>query len=151
MMSLFSKCRRSRIASDSMHAYMNQYSRIRGSGRIQYACHRSSRKKTAVSRMWKKKKRSHCKEIHGISFSIPLFGWHQHEETTSSDNCLHHYGVDGTTACQGSSWSIVSGATAAVQWPHHQCWQAGWRRRWNSSYSYRIDQGELIKASTKRA
>jgi len=33
---------------------MNQYSRIRGSGRIQYAYHRSSRKKTAASRMWKK-------------------------------------------------------------------------------------------------
>jgi len=29
-------------------------SRIRGSGRIQHACHRSGRKKTAVSRMWKK-------------------------------------------------------------------------------------------------
>jgi len=38
----------------SMHAYVNQYSRIRGSGRIQYAYHRSSRKKTAASRMWKK-------------------------------------------------------------------------------------------------
>jgi len=37
-----------------MHAYVNQYSRIRGSGRIQYAYHRSSRKKTAASRMWKK-------------------------------------------------------------------------------------------------
>ena len=42
-------------------------------------------------------------EIHGISKSIP-FGWHQHEEATSSVNCLHHYGVEGATACQGSSW-----------------------------------------------
>jgi len=36
-----------------MHAYMNQYSRIRGSGRIQCAYHRSSGE-TAASRMWKK-------------------------------------------------------------------------------------------------
>jgi len=61
------------FANDSMHAYIYIYntSRIRGSGRIQYAYHRSSRGKTAVSRMWKKYEISLCKEIHGVSIFNP--------------------------------------------------------------------------------
>ena len=47
--------------------------------------------------------RSHSEEIHGVSILIPLeadisSGWLHHPV-----NGLHHYGVEGTTACQGSS------------------------------------------------
>jgi len=48
--------------------------------------------------------RSHCEEIHGVSILIPLeadiSSGRQHHQIS----CLHHYGVEGTTACQGSSW-----------------------------------------------
>jgi len=46
----------SRRMTACMHIWTND-SRIHGSGRIQCAYHRSSRKKTAVSRMWKKKQK----------------------------------------------------------------------------------------------
>jgi len=91
--------------------------------------------------------RSHCKEIHGVSILIPLetdiSSGRQHHQIS----CLHHYGVEGTTACQGSSWIHRSSASSSIQ--------AGWRRTWNSSNwigwrwkgPYRI--GELIKASER--
>jgi len=47
--------------------------------------------------------RSHCKEIHGVSISIPFVADISMESLHHSVNGLHHYGVEGTTACQGSS------------------------------------------------
>jgi len=49
--------------------------------------------------------RSHCKEIHGISILIPLEADISMKRLHHHVNGLHHYyGVEGTTACQGSSW-----------------------------------------------
>jgi len=90
--------------------------------------------------------RSHCKEIHGISNSIPLCGWHQHEEAMSSVNCSHHYGVEGTTVCQGSSWIHRSSATSTIQITSSTA--AGWRRRWKSlipDWSRRVDDQSIHK------
>ena len=86
----------------SMHAYTIDSAGSAASGRIQYAYHRSSRW-TAGSGCGRKNEIS-MKETHGNSISIPSFGWHQQGQATSSVNCLHHYGVEGTTACQQSSW-----------------------------------------------
>jgi len=43
-------------------------------------------------------------EVHGISNSIPFVADISMESLHQHVNCLHHYGVEGTTACQGSSW-----------------------------------------------
>jgi len=43
-------------------------------------------------------------EVHGISISIPFVADISIESLHHSVNGLHHYGVEGTTACQGSSW-----------------------------------------------
>jgi len=50
----------------------------------------------------------------------PICGWHQYV------NGLHHYGVEGTTACQQGSWihsirrhSSNSIATSTIQLHHH--------------------------------
>jgi len=47
--------------------------------------------------------RSDYKEIHGISNSIPFVADISMERLHHPDNGLHHYGVEGMTACQGSS------------------------------------------------
>jgi len=48
--------------------------------------------------------RSHHKEIHGVSILIPLEADISIGRLHHPINGLHHYGVEGTTACQGSSW-----------------------------------------------
>jgi len=133
-------------------------SRIRGKWKypvcLLYQHHRSSRKKTAASGV---KKRSHYGSPWNFQFN-PTCGWHQQRKTTSLVKWLHHYGVEGTTACQGSSWIHSIRRHSSNNSLHHHGWQTGWRRIWNTSErigwrwkgSYRIDQGELmIKASTK--
>jgi len=47
--------------------------------------------------------RSHCKEIHGVSILIPFVADISMEILHQHVNGLHHYGVEGATACQGSS------------------------------------------------
>jgi len=47
--------------------------------------------------------RSHCKEVHGISNSIPFVADISMERLHQHVNGLHHYGVEGTTACQQGS------------------------------------------------
>ena len=42
-------------------------------------------------------------ETHGISNSIPFVADISMERLHHPVKCLHHYGVEGTTACQGSS------------------------------------------------
>jgi len=81
-------------------------------------------------------------ETHGISNSIPFVADISMERLHQYVNGLHHYGVEGTTACQQGSWihsirrhNRNSIATSSVQ--------AGQRSRWKSSC--RI--GELIRAS----
>jgi len=88
-----------------MHAYMNQYSRIRGSGRIQYACHRSSRKKTAESRMWKKNEISLQKSME--------FLFQSHLKLTSAEKDY----IISQVATSLMEWRVeptVSGATAVT-------------------------------------
>jgi len=86
-------------------------------------------------------------EVHGISNSIPFVADISMESLHQHVNCLHHYGVEGTTACQGSSW-IHSIRRQRSNRSHIST--DGWRRRWKSLY--RIDQGELmIKSIHKRA
>jgi len=146
-MSLFSMCRR---PYRSMHAYAYNTNMTAGSaagGRIQHAVATGAVGRRLQYPGYGRSMRSHCKEIHGISNSIPLFGWHQHEEAMSSVNCLHHYGVEGTTACQGSSWihSIrchVNNTNCIIICSPDE--------DEDGRVSFRIDQGELmIKASTK--
>jgi len=47
--------------------------------------------------------RSHSEEIHGVSILIPFVADIRMERLHQHVNGLHHYGVEGTTACQQGS------------------------------------------------
>jgi len=85
-------------------------------------------------------------ETHGISILIPLEADISRGRLHHQVNSLHHYGVEGTTACQGSSWihrirCHSSNTSSIIPRPDEEG---------HGRVSYRIDQGELmIKASTK--
>jgi len=53
-------------------------------------------------------------EVHGISISIPFVADISMERLHQYVNGLHHYGVEGTTACQGSSWIHRSSTTSSI-------------------------------------
>jgi len=97
-----------------MYAYTYQYGcRIRGKWKNPVCSYHRSSRTAAASRMWKKKRSHYGRSPWNFQFN-PICGWHQHEEAMSSVNCLHHYGVEGTTACQESSW------IHSIQVPHQQ-------------------------------
>jgi len=103
-MSIFFKNRRSRLYKHA--CIFNDSTGSTEGGRIQYACCINTT--GAVGRrlqhpVWRRD--LIIEEVHRISNSIPFVADISMKRLHHHVNGLHHYyGVEGTTACQGSSW-----------------------------------------------
>jgi len=93
------------FANQSMHAYTIPIV-LTGSAAVEESS-MSTNATGAVGRrlqhpVWKSRDLI-MEEVHGISNSIPFVADISMERLHHPVNGLHHYGVEGTTACQGSS------------------------------------------------
>jgi len=107
----------------SMHACTHVHTPIAGSAAVEES---SMLATGAVGRRLQypecgRSMRSHCRSPWNFQFN-PICGWHQHGRLHQYVNGLHHYGVEGTTACQQGSWihsirrhSSNSIATSTIQ------------------------------------
>jgi len=89
----------------SMHAYIytNTTAGSAASGRIQHAVTTGAVGRRLQHPGCGRRRDLIMKETHGISILIPLEADISRGCLHHQVRCLHHYGVEGTTACQVSS------------------------------------------------
>jgi len=142
MMSLFSKCRHWWLHKHA--CIFNDRAGSAACGSVQYVYCVSTTGAGWISLqhpVWRRD--LIMEEVRGISNSIPFVADISMERLHQHTNGLHHYGVEGTTACKGSSW-IHSIRRHSINNSHIICRSD---EEGHGRVSYRIDQGELIKAS----